>query len=82
MTDFAPPMNIEDEVLSFLLSAPTLAEIIAFKASDTAQQRLRYLLDANRTGTLTPEEAAELDVASNVNHFMMMLKIRARQKLS
>lgn len=79
MTDFAPPANIQDEVMAFLLSSPTPQHIIDFRASETAQLRLRYLLDANRNGTLTPDESAELEVASNVNHFMMMLKAKAHK---
>ena len=66
--------------MAFLLSSPTPQQIIDFRASDAAQHRLRHLLDANRNGTLTPEEAAELDVASNVNQFMMTLKAKAHLK--
>lgn len=82
MTDFAPSTGIQDEVMTFLLSSPTPQEIIEFRASDAAQHRLRYLLDANRNGILTPEEADELEVASNVNHFMMRLKAKAHLKVS
>lgn len=80
MTDLAPPLDIQDEIMAFLLSSPTPQQIIDFRASTGAQQRLRYLLDTNRHGTLTPEEASELDVASNVNQFMMTLKAKARLK--
>jgi hypothetical protein len=55
--------------------------VIAFRASDVAQDRLRYLLDANRNGTLNPEERAELDEASQLNHFIMLLKAKAHQVL-
>lgn len=34
MTDFAPPMNIQDEVMAFLLSSPTPQQIIAFRIVD------------------------------------------------
>ena len=78
MTDFAPSMSIRDEVMTFLLTSPTPQQIIEFRASDAAQLRLRYLLDANRNGTLTPGEEAELEDASNVNHFMIGLKAKAR----
>ncbi len=79
MTDFVPSASIRDEVTDFLLSSPAPQEIIEFRASDAAQKRLRYLLDANRNDTLTPDEAVELEEASNVNHFMMILKAKARQ---
>lgn len=71
--------SIQEEVLTFLLSSPTPHEIISFGASDAAQERLRYLLDANRQGALTDAERAELDEASQMNHFVMRLKARAHQ---
>jgi hypothetical protein len=81
MSDYAPPASIQEEVLIFLLSAPSPEQIIAFHASETAQQRLRYLLDANRQGTLSPEEHAELEEASQMNHFITLLKAKAHQTL-
>lgn len=77
MTDFAPPANIQEEVMAFLLTSPSPQQIIEFRASQTAQERLRYLLDANRNNTLSAEEAAELEEASRVNTFMMTLKAKA-----
>jgi hypothetical protein len=73
--------GIQDEVLTFLLSSPTPQQIIGFRASDAAQERLRYLLEANRQGTLTDAERAELDEASQMNHFVMLLKARAYQSI-
>jgi hypothetical protein len=67
--------------LDFLLTAPSPQEMIAFHASEAAQERLRYLLDANRQGILTPEERAELDEASQINHFVILLKARAHKTL-
>lgn len=80
MTEFAPYTDIQDEVMAFLLSSPSPQQIIDFRASPSAQLRLRYLLDANRNGTLNPEEVSELEVASNVNQFMMTLKAKAHLK--
>lgn len=69
-----------EEVLDFLLSAPSLAQVIALHSSESAQQRLRYLLEANRNGMLTAEERAELEISLNVEHLVRLLKIRARLK--
>lgn len=79
MTDYAPPASIQDEVLSFLLLSPTPPQIIAFHASDAAQERLRYLLEANRNGNLSDTERAELDEASQINHFVLLLKAKAHK---
>jgi hypothetical protein len=70
------------EVLRFLVSSPTPEAIIAFHASDETQARARQLLDANKENRLTPEEQAELDEFERVNHFVRLLKIYARQKLT
>jgi hypothetical protein len=67
--------------MAFLLSSPSPQQIIEFRASETSQLRLRYLLDANRNDALTADEKAELDEASQVNQFMMTLKAEAYKAL-
>ena len=81
MTDYAPFTSIQEEVLTFLLSTPTPHQIVDFHASEPAQERLLYLLESNRQGALSPEERAELDEASQMNHFIMLLKAKARQAI-
>lgn len=82
MTDYTGSATIQEEVLTFLLSSPTPEQIIAFHASDSAQARLRNLLDSNRSGTLTSDERAELEEASQINHFVTLLKAKAHQTLA
>jgi hypothetical protein len=77
MTENAPSANIQEEVMAFLLTSPTPQDIIDFHASDAAQSRLRYLLEVNREGTLSDAERTELDDASQINHFMILLKAKA-----
>jgi len=77
-----PPDTLLAEILDFLASTPTPETIIAFKPSDRLERRLSYLLDQNRQAALTAEERGELDECLRLNHFMNMLKIRARQKLA
>ncbi len=71
-----------DEILEFLASTPTPDDIIAFKPSDVLQARASELLEKNRQGTLTAEENAELEEFSRMNHWMSMLKAKARKKLA
>ena len=68
------------EIIDFLASTPTPEHIIAFKPSDQLEQRLSDLLTKNRADSLSVEEREELDEFLRMNHFMNMLKIRARQK--
>lgn len=65
------------EVLDFLVTRPTSQEIVAFKVSPEAQERLRWLLDKTRAGTLTESEVAELDVYEQLEHLMILMKARA-----
>jgi hypothetical protein len=73
--------NVWGEVIDFLLTQPTPEQVIAFQSSEQMQERVRYLLDVNRNGTLTPAEKQEMDEIARVGHFVALLKIRAREKL-
>jgi len=65
------------EVLDFLMTRPTPQDIIAFKVSPDAQDRLSSLLGKNREGCLTEAEVAELDVYEQLEHLMILMKARA-----
>ncbi len=65
------------EVLDFLVTRPTPQEIIAFKVSAEAQERIRTLLDKNRDGRLTETETAELDLYEQLEPMMIFLKAKA-----
>lgn len=71
-----------DEILDFLASTPTPEQIIAFKPSEALDQHLHYLLDQNSHDRITTEERNELDEFLRLDHFMTMLKIRARLKIA
>jgi hypothetical protein len=71
-----------DEVIDFLLSQPTPEQVIELRASDEAQERLRYLLDASRSNTLNDAERAELDAYIELDNLVARLKIRAHEKLA
>jgi hypothetical protein len=81
MTDTSAPI-LFDEVIDFLASGPGSETIIGFQPSEMLKQRSQYLLDRNRQDLLSAEERAELDEFTRMNHFMNMLKIRARQRLA
>ena len=70
-----------EEVLDFLMTQPTPLEIWNFQVSETAQQRLRELLDRNREGGLNEIETDELDSYEELDRLMQMLKIRAYSTL-
>jgi hypothetical protein len=67
-----------EEMIDFLCSSPTLEQIIAFKVSTRAQERLAELLEKNREEVLSEVENAELDAYEHVDYVMSLLKARAR----
>jgi hypothetical protein len=82
MAIILPAATPADEVLDFLLSAPTPEAVIALRPSASAQERLRALLAGSRSATLNETERAELDAYLQLEHFVRRLKFRAREKLA
>jgi hypothetical protein len=70
---------VYDEMMKFLASSPTPEQIIDFKISTGAQERLEELLEKNREESLTETESAELDVYELVHHSIIRLKADARR---
>jgi hypothetical protein len=77
-----PSAVLFEDILDFLASTPTPEQIIAFEPSEALKQRLADLLEQNRHDALSEDQRAELDEFLRMNHFMNMLKLRARQKLA
>lgn len=77
----AYPPAIFSEILDFIVSSPSPEEIVAFKPSTALEDRLDTLLAKNKQEQLSADEREELNSFLQLNHFMNMLKIRARQKL-
>jgi hypothetical protein len=71
-----------EEILDFMVSAPSPEAIVAFKPSAELEARLSELMAKNKQDTLTDDERDELQAFLQLNHLMNMLKIRARQKLA
>jgi hypothetical protein len=72
--------SLSEEVYEFLLSQPTLEQIIAHKPSPQSEGRISYLLEMNRNGTLSLDERDELDEAIRIEDLMRILKAKARLK--
>ncbi len=69
------------ELLAFLARGPQATEIIAFRPSDAAIERVRELLHRTKEGNLSPEEEAELDDIGELDHLVTQLKEQARLHL-
>ncbi len=75
---FAPAQTIFDEVTDFLARAPGPEAIIEYRPSDALTARVQELMALNRSGSLTADEQAEMDEFLRMEHFMTMLKLKAR----
>ena len=67
-----------EEIVDFFARGFSPAEVLAFRPSEETLERVRYLLDRNAADELTEEEADELDCLGEVEHFMQLVKARAR----
>ncbi len=70
-----------EEMADLFARGTTPAKILAFRPSRAAQARVHYLLARNKTGDLTPEEAAELERFGELEHLMQLVKARAHRYL-
>ena len=67
-----------EEIIELLAAGSSPEDILKFRPSAKAQQRVRSLLEKNRTGTLSSEEEAELAQYEHIEHLMRLVKARAR----
>jgi hypothetical protein len=66
-----------DEIVDLFARGTPPAKIVAFRPSKESQERVRYLLNRNKIGDLTPEETAELERFGELEHLMELVKARA-----
>ncbi|MEM7116177.1 MAG: hypothetical protein AAF614_27320 [Chloroflexota bacterium] len=70
------------EVVRLLQQKPSPTEILESQPSPITQKRIEDLLQKNRAGELNENEEEELDNYRHLNHFMTLVKLKARQQLS
>lgn len=71
-----------EQVLEFLASGPSVAEIVAYRPPRAAQARFSRLLEANRERTLNPQEEEELDHYIDMDRMLSLLKAKASSRLA
>lgn len=71
-----------DEFLEYLAQKASPDEIIAFRASPTAQRRADELTELNKTGTLSDTEKIELEQMLHFNRLVSRLKAKAVRALN
>ena len=66
-----------DEIVDRFAKGTSSADILAFRPSRSAQQRVRYLLARQKSNEINKEELAELDRFGEIEHLMQLVKARA-----
>jgi hypothetical protein len=68
--------KVYDEIVELFARGSGLDEVLRFHPSVSAQKRARYLLDRNKFGELTADEAAELERLGQLEHLVQLVKAR------
>jgi hypothetical protein len=70
------------EFIDFIAGGTTPQQIIAFRPSEAAQQRVEGLLAKLKEDGLSPDEQSELDSFCELEHIFRVAKARAAQILA
>ena len=68
-----------DEIIDFIAAGTTPEAVLAFRPSDSVQQRVAELVERSHNGSVSAEEQSELEDYLQLEHIMIMAKARARQ---
>ena len=68
-----------DEIIDFIAAGTTPGAVVAFRPSDSVQQRVAELVERSKDGSISSEEQSELEDYLQLEHIMIMAKARARQ---
>lgn len=68
-----------EEVIEFIAAGSTPSSVVAFRPSAESRQRVAQLIDQEKAGSLTADEASELEHYLQLEHIMRLAKARAQQ---
>ena len=77
----AAPSPAYLEIIDFIAGGITPAALISFRPSSEAQLRVSELIARRHQGTISSEEAQELDDFLELEHLLIMAKARARRHI-
>lgn len=70
-----------DEAIDFITSLPNPKQVLDYRPSEFAQNRLDILLDKKRSGSLNEKESHEIEQYMMIEHLMRMAKKKARKQM-
>jgi len=68
-----------DEIIDFIAAGTTPEAVVAFRPSESVQQRIAQLVERSKDGSMSSEEQSELQDYLQLEHILIMAKARARQ---
>ena len=68
-----------EEIIDFIAAGTSPQNVIAFRPSEAARQRVRDLVARQKTEALSLEETSELKHYLQLEHIMRMAKARAQR---
>ena len=68
-----------EEVVDFIAAGTSPQNVVAFRPSETAKERVADLIQREKTTSLSPDEKSELDHYLQLEHLMRLAKARARR---
>jgi hypothetical protein len=74
----SPAHHAANELIEFLVSNPSEQGVGDYQFSEDAQQRVEYLLEKNRLGTLSQDESQELDDYLRLEHVVRVIKLKLK----
>jgi hypothetical protein len=69
------------ELIDFIVSRATPEALLQFRPSEDNQRRVSELIEGQHDGTLSGEEASELEDFLHIEHLLIMAKAQARHRL-
>ena len=71
-----------EEVIDFIAAGTTPDNVVTFQPSEETKERVRHLIEQEKSVKLSPEEKSELDHYIQLEHIMRLAKARARRYLA
>lgn len=71
-----------EEVIEFIAAGTSPQNVIAFRPSENAKERVADLIDREKVASLLPDEKSELDHYLQLEHLMRLAKARARRYIA
>lgn len=71
-----------EEVIDFIAAGTTPSNLASFQPSREARERVRFLIEREKSANLSSQEKSELDHYIQLEHIMRLARVRARQYLA